>query len=180
MAAMPVTRSKTTPIRSHSVPLSPHARSIIQPPLYQTSTPVVLPLPVIRTTLVYSEDGELPLVLLQRSLPRPALHRRTQPHNVSINPKHVTIPQPLHVLTQRSMSRETLPPSRELSPLTDDSDDASVDPDEATIPKPPGEAGRPESGGYNLEVAVNWNSSEFVLLKVAFHSLSLIPSLIPS
>jgi 2-octaprenyl-6-methoxyphenol hydroxylase len=56
--------------------------------------------------------------------------------------------------------------------------DASVD--EATISKPPGEAGRPESGGYNLEIAVNWNTSEFVQLKVASHSQCHIPSLIPS
>lgn len=34
------------------------------------------------------------------------------------------------------------------------------------IKKPPGQAGRPNSGGYNLEEAVGWPTEEFVKLQV--------------
>src|SRR5215510_5665732 len=158
---MPVTRSKTLR-RSQSVPLLPlRARSIPQTPLYQPPIPIALPLPIIRATLIHPE--ELPLIVLQRPLPRQArdnqfLHHSGRPRRVSINPKDVSFEHaiPLHT-HRRSASRETTPPpSRGHSPLTDiseTSDTSSVEVgDETTIPKPPGEAGRPESGGYNPEV----------------------------
>lgn len=190
---MPATRSGAARSRSESVHLlSRYIRSTPQSPLYQPGIPIALPLPVIRATLVYAEDGEPPLVVLQRPIPRPAqepqsLHRRGRSPRVTIHPREVT---PAHGVVRsrrvsinprdvtsargtplrRSLSRDTsFPPSRALSPLTDlshESDVASVEPDEATIVKPPGEAGRPDSGGYNLEVAMNWNSSEFIRLKV--------------
>ena len=67
--------------------------------------------------------------------------------------------------------------------IYDGSDTASVDVDEvdefddvygATIAKPPGEAGRPESGGYNLEAAVKLGPHEFGQLKVTFQSLCIL------
>ena len=158
---MPATRSRVTPARSRSVPLlsrhslPPLARAIRQTPLYQSSAPIVLPLPIIRTALVYSEDGELPLVLLQRPLPRTVLHRTqpqpVQPRRVSINPIDVRV----------DGRRGTSP----LTDISDESDVASMS-NETILAKPRGEAGRPESGGYNLEAAMNWNSIEFAQLKV--------------
>ena len=53
--------------------------------------------------------------------------------------------------------------SPELSPLTElpESDDDSVASVQANIKKPPGEVGRPESGGYNLLQAMNWTTKSF-------------------
>ncbi len=45
-------------------------------------------------------------------------------------------------------------------------EDTENDSEEAKIPKPEGEAGRPGRGGYNLENVVQWNSTEFRRLKV--------------
>src|SRR5262245_13312900 len=167
---MPATRSRATPVRSQSVPL-PLSRAIHQPPLYQSSTPITLPLPIIRTSLVYSGGGELPLILLHRPLPR--LHHRLQARRVSINPNDVKLDR------RTPVSRET-PLPHERSPLTDisdESDAASEGSDVEIIPKPRGEAGRPDSGGYNLEIAMNWNPSEFTRLRVTLYSQCPIPLL---
>ncbi|KAK0488160.1 hypothetical protein EDD18DRAFT_1110527 [Armillaria luteobubalina] len=61
------------------------------------------------------------------------------------------------------------PPLSEASDASDDSmhsdddnisggalDEEGVDDEVKTIPKPPGEPGRPKSGGYNLEQALSW------------------------
>jgi hypothetical protein len=42
----------------------------------------------------------------------------------------------------------------------------STDSNDSKIPKPDGEAGRLACGGYNLERALNWDSSRFKLLRV--------------
>jgi hypothetical protein len=52
--------------------------------------------------------------------------------------------------------------------------DAGVDTDaDALIQKPEGEAGRPGRGGYNLEIAVGWNTKEYNQLKVRSDFLPL-------
>jgi hypothetical protein len=48
------------------------------------------------------------------------------------------------------------------------SDDSVMEP---TIPKPAGEAGRPESGGYSLPDALRWSPSAFQSLRVCYISL---------
>ncbi|KAG2126103.1 hypothetical protein BD769DRAFT_1668537 [Suillus cothurnatus] len=45
----------------------------------------------------------------------------------------------------------------------------STDSNDSKIPKPDGEAGRPARGGYNLERALNWDSSRFKLLRDFVH-----------
>ena len=60
----------------------------------------------------------------------------------------------------------------------EDDDDATDDDDEADafvpkskkgkIPKPPGEAGRPKSGGYKLEEALGWGKEDFAVIQVSF------------
>ena len=60
--------------------------------------------------------------------------------------------------------------SREDSPTSSDSDLTSIstgDEMEKSIPKPPREAGRPKSGGYNLKCAIHLN--EFNNIKVGHH-----------
>ncbi|KAG1830939.1 hypothetical protein DFJ58DRAFT_848375 [Suillus subalutaceus] len=46
-----------------------------------------------------------------------------------------------------------------------------VNSNDSKIPKPDGEAGRPAHGGYNLERALNWDSSRFKLLRDFVHRL---------
>lgn len=48
----------------------------------------------------------------------------------------------------------------------------------AKIPKPPGEAGRPGSGGFNLEETLGWPKEEFNKIQVSYKSLKIIQSLI--
>jgi len=49
----------------------------------------------------------------------------------------------------------------------EEEDDESVNSvSEPTILKPAGEAGRPESGGYNLRAAMKWSSSAYSNLQV--------------
>lgn len=45
--------------------------------------------------------------------------------------------------------------------ITSDSDS-----DDGLIPKPPGEAGRPKRGGYNLELELSWDPRRYRKLKV--------------
>jgi hypothetical protein len=66
----------------------------------------------------------------------------------------------------------TTDPLSALSPLTDveSSDDDSVGSVEADIKKPPGEVGRPESGGYNLPQALNWATKSYTKFQVVLLS----------
>jgi len=192
---MPATRSKST-VRSQSVPLlAPRGRSIPRPPMYHSTFPIALPLPVIRATLVYAEDNELPDVVLHRPLPRPtpeppSFRHTVKPRRVSIKSRDVT---PARVVSVRSppssesprrvrIRPASPPPASPLTEISDESETASMDVDrdevddshevlEPTIAKPPGEAGRPESGGYNLEVAVKLGPYEFLQIKVSLQSL---------
>ncbi|KIJ31077.1 hypothetical protein M422DRAFT_70921 [Sphaerobolus stellatus SS14] len=42
---------------------------------------------------------------------------------------------------------------------------------EKSISKPPGEAGRPGRGGYNLQAALDWDAKNFKILKTFIHKL---------
>ena len=46
------------------------------------------------------------------------------------------------------------------------SESESSDSTDGTIPKPPGEVGRPGRGGYTLDDALDWNPKAFKKLKV--------------
>ncbi|KAF8591805.1 hypothetical protein K439DRAFT_1611073 [Ramaria rubella] len=60
---------------------------------------------------------------------------------------------------------------RHSSSTSDVKSDSSDDSDEGKIAKPAGEPGRPGRGGYNLEVAVNWEASAFSRLKKCVYHL---------
>ena len=47
-----------------------------------------------------------------------------------------------------------------------DSSESWTDSDDRTIPKPPGEVGRPGRGGYTLNIALDWNPKAFKKLRV--------------
>ena len=60
------------------------------------------------------------------------------------------------------------------SPLTSDDESEDInglghkDLDDAKIPKPPGEAGRPCSGGYNLRDVLGWTKADFDKIQVIY------------
>jgi hypothetical protein len=114
-----------------------------------------MPLPIMRTAFFYADEDELPTVTLKKALPR---------RGVSFKDVYSHYP---------STPREIYTPPREMSPLTELSDHESDDATPEEIPKPPGEPGRPDSGGYNLQQAVNWTSSDFNRLKVRLQILHL-------
>jgi hypothetical protein len=139
---MPATRAKSLPPYLSLPP----AKSTLLPPLYQRSIPSCMPLPFMRTALFYADEDELPTVFLKRTLPR-----RQVSFKDDTCASYCSVPREL--------------PPRDISPLTEssESDDATPRP----ILKPDGEPGRPRSGGYNIEHAVDWNPSEFSRLKVS-------------
>lgn len=46
--------------------------------------------------------------------------------------------------------------------------------DDGRIPKPTGEAGRPQRGGYTLKAALNWKGKDYRTLKVC-STMSPVP-----
>lgn len=68
--------------------------------------------------------------------------------------------------TQNNSAIGPLSESSPLTELAESSDDDSVASVEADIKKPPGEVGRPESGGYNLAQAMNWIAKTFARFQV--------------
>jgi hypothetical protein len=86
-------------------------------------------------------------------------------------PRHAT---PLHPPPRayraselKANSRDATPSPSERTALSDSEE--SVDPDASVqrlIPKPPGGPGRPDSGGYNLAIAMELSPSAFKKLKV--------------
>lgn len=63
------------------------------------------------------------------------------------------------------------------SPLSSLSDDDGLESEKdeeinnKTIPKPPGEAGRPQSGGYNLQDKLGWNDSTYEIIVVSMRKM---------
>jgi hypothetical protein len=60
-----------------------------------------------------------------------------------------------------------------VDPLPIDSDPESEDcgVEDEKIPKPPGEAGRPMSGGYNLETALGWKCNTYNTILVSPYTI---------
>ena len=50
--------------------------------------------------------------------------------------------------------------------LSDSDSESSVKSGDGLIPKPQGESGRPNSGGYNLEETLGWNPRQYKKVKV--------------
>jgi hypothetical protein len=84
---------------------------------------------------------------------------------------HYPVPRNARSPTPKMSSINHSPDSSDLdSELDELSDsDASSDSDDAKIPKPQGEAGRPGRGGYNLAAALDWNSKQYNKLKVGIY-----------
>ena len=110
----------------------------------------------------------LPLLTAQTDLNNPL--RSSTLTNAEVLPKGAasqTNRRHMPVLSQPSPT----PPcggSPSGSDASDMDSDSSTDSDDSTIPKPAGEAGWPGRGGYNLEVALDWDPKAFKKLKVRF------------
>ena len=79
-------------------------------------------------------------------------------------------PDPPTITPRIDFNMEDLNPSplgRQESGIDDLEDSDSVltdleeEPEDEKIPKPPGEAGRPGSGGYNLKEVLGWTKADF-------------------
>jgi hypothetical protein len=49
-----------------------------------------------------------------------------------------------------------------------DGESIASDPEDDKIPKPIGEAGRPNSGGYSLETVLEWKTEDFQRIQVMY------------
>jgi hypothetical protein len=91
------------------------------------------------------------------------------PRQVMVGPqmsarRHIT----LHPCIGRKRDNDSVGSENEISDLDSESDDSS---DGEKIPKPPGEAGRPGRGGYNLQVKLGWHPKDYVKVRVSHLSL---------
>ena len=152
-------------------------------PLFEPGAPpVILPMPTAHTDIRYYNGHQPPL--MHEELPpfAPASRQRPRPRHRSISAGPE--PQELPPLTRgskqracprrRSTSATPEPPRgvRFDTPLSQSSSDLELPPeqlddqDDGKIPKPVGVAGRPGSGGYNLERSLAWRKNDFKRLKV--------------
>jgi hypothetical protein len=92
-------------------------------------------------------------------VPSPVAHAST-----SLFP-FVPEPETLQRASSPSTSDSSLSDLTSLPDLPSNRATPAPDPNRP-VPKPRGEAGRPNRGGYNLEIAVGWSSREFRTLKV--------------
>ena len=102
--------------------------------------------------------------------------RRHSPSPPDVNSKHKAKAKPRAVYAASDSSEEE---DAADGTMNDDDDDDDDDDDEADaflprskkgkIRKPPGEAGRPKSGGYKLEEALQWKKEDFGLIQVSFN-----------
>ncbi|KAI6004947.1 hypothetical protein EDD15DRAFT_2359879 [Pisolithus albus] len=79
---------------------------------------------------------------------------------------------PSHALSHASMVSTSEESDCSSESDNDDNDDtSSMLSEDSKIPKPPGEPGHPGRGGYNLEIALDWNQKSFAKLKKLTHHL---------
>lgn len=85
--------------------------------------------------------------------------RTSMPSRRDANPVRKRRPRGTSVTFENNMDSES-----SLSSLSDEDDEDSEGDREVStskIPKPPGEAGRPQSGGYNLQDKLDWNDRTY-------------------
>jgi hypothetical protein len=132
--------------------------------------PLPLPLLTSETDLFYSSNGDAPIIAHQEiSRNRPLLASAIAgPVRTKLQEN-----QRLHPYSKMKKVQIEAPPSTDSD--ASDSDDSvtsgATDHTDAKIPKPPGDCGRPRSGGYNIEDKLTsditrWNTQSFKKLKV--------------
>jgi hypothetical protein len=154
------------------------ANSTSYTPFYEPGAPPPpLPLLTAQTDLFYNPLRPTALVnteILPKGGLAPATHPARVTHAVPANQimqqRHVKIPSntrgpsPLSDITSSEHSLDSDASESSDSELSES--DCSTDLDDTTIPKPPGEVGRPGRGGYTLELALDWNLKALKKLKV--------------
>jgi hypothetical protein len=135
------------------------AKSTPCTPFYEPGAPPP-PLPLLTAQTDLLDNPFRPTTLINTEiLPKSGLLRATR---VAHHQRHV-LSNNRHVSPLANTSTSEDSSGSDSSELSEsDSDDS----DGATIPKPPGEVGRPGRGGYTLDVALDWNPKAFKKLKV--------------
>jgi hypothetical protein len=157
-------------------------------PFFEPSAPpIILPMPTAHTDMRYYHphrqspliNEELPpLIGSRRSRCRSNSPEPQVPHPFASGSKRHVKPRrrsisampetPRSVRFDTPFSQSSLSDSESLSPFNDQAD--------SKIPKPAGDAGRPGSGGYNLERSLAWRKDEFKRLKVSHTIAGAQPS----
>jgi hypothetical protein len=135
-------------------------------PLYEPGAPP-LPIPLLSAQTALSYDQPTSCSMVAEEVLHPKIrHRQTSSRRVAFKSRS---PSPF------PDSRPPKSPSPSPSEGSTTSDSALSEASASSVSKekimkPPGESGRPESGGYNLQAAMNWSPAEFKKLKVLFES----------
>ena len=137
----------------------------------QTDLAFSSPVPAVTATEELTQLSTLPSHALSHAPCRTPKHvpsRSSSPYVVPM-PK---IKQRVVFAAKEDDSSSESSESSESSVLTDISDLSSDESDDQLIPKPQGQAGRPNRGGYNLEMALNWPPKTFERFQVSCQSCS--------
>ena len=126
-----------------------------------------LPSPEIRTPRKHS----LAPPKRQHTTPKRAstpqkVPKRNMDVNLETPHRHTASRHPMPIDTQRTVAFEDDGP---LMPLSDEDDEleSEEDGEVGKIPKPPGEASHPQSGGYRLQEKLGWNERTYQSITVS-------------
>ena len=124
---------------------------------------------------IISARMEFPSISIPQQFERSPTPEVRTPETTSrraTTPTRRPTPRPTPINTQKAVNFED---GTSLgSPLTtDDSDDSEEDGEVSKIPKPSGVAGRPKSGGYNLQDKLGWNDTTYERILVSLLNVSL-------
>ena len=132
------------------------------PPFYEPGAPPP-PLPLLTAQTNLLDNPFRPTTLINTEpLPQSGamrVNQRACQRKVQVAPHTHSAP------TLESSSDSPASDSSE-SESSGSSESESSDSTDGTIPKPPGEVGRPGRGGYTLDDALDWNPKAFKKLKV--------------
>lgn len=136
------------------------------PPFFEGATPP----PPAPSVLTAHTDITLGLPrydrsLLQEPLPEKPVIYRNQHTN-----RAASAPYPKPTLKVKFASVDT----RETSEPTSEGSSQEDDDEQTTVPKPPGEPGRPNRGGYNIQKEVGWRRPVYEKFRVSEHIVCCI------
>lgn len=135
------------------------------PPFFEPGAPSPM-IPVLTSQTEFI-NSNLHSTILTEELPRTQRVRHATPTAHKIPLFHAHSPSPHS--TESSISSD--------NDNTGDSTASESDSEDGLIAKPPGEAGRPGRGGYNLEIELAWDSKKFHKLKVSSRLPSMLAKL---
>lgn len=135
------------------------AKSTPIPAAYEPSAPAPsMPVLTVQSEFIRSPN-ESPSILTQEVPLRPNKRQFSRNDCEQSPAKKLRFTTPSQESASSSDSQDG-PDDGKSIPSDDEEDDG-------LIPKPPGEARRPKSGGYNLELELNWDAKHWNSLKVS-------------